>query len=52
MATYLEYTDANLALRTAELTLYNALRDHANAAARLRCAVGMEDAPVNKENKQ
>jgi outer membrane protein TolC len=42
LATYLEYTDANLALRTAELALNRAGRDHLNALARLEYAVGEE----------
>jgi outer membrane protein len=40
LSTYLEYTDANLALSTARLTWLTALRDHANALARLQCASG------------
>jgi len=40
LATYLEYTDANLALRTAELMLNRAMRDHMNAVARLEYAGG------------
>jgi outer membrane protein TolC len=51
LSTYLEFTDANLALRTAELTLYNALRDHMNAVARLKYAAGMEDKPGKEEKK-
>lgn len=42
LATYLEYTDANLALSTARLTRLQALHDHMNALARLRQASGEE----------
>lgn len=44
LATYLDYTDANLALRTAELTLNGALRDHMKAVARLDYAGGGDTA--------
>ncbi len=40
LSTYLEYTDANLALSTARLTRLQALHDHMNALARLRQASG------------
>lgn len=38
MATYLEFTDANVALSRASLTYFTALRDHMNAVARLQYA--------------
>ncbi len=41
LSTYLEYTDAHLALSTARLTWLTALRDHVNAMARLYCACGL-----------
>lgn len=41
MSTYLEFTETNLALRTAKLSLYQALRDHMNAMTRLRHAAGL-----------
>lgn len=40
LATYLDYTDANLALSTARLTRLHALHDHMNARARLQQASG------------
>ncbi len=40
LATYLDFTDANLALRTAQLTRLQALHDHRNALARLQQASG------------
>jgi outer membrane protein TolC len=40
LATYLDFTDANLALSTARLTRLQALHDHMNALARLRAASG------------
>lgn len=40
LATYLDFTDANLALATARLTRLQALHDHMNALARLRQASG------------
>ena len=42
LATYLDYTDANLALRVAQLTRLQALHDHMNARARLDQASGEE----------
>ena len=42
LATYLDYTDANLALRVAQLTRLQALHDHMNALARLEQASGEE----------
>ena len=42
LATYLDYTDANLALRTARLTRLQALHDHLNSLARLQQASGEE----------
>ena len=42
LATYLDYTDANLALRTARLTRLQALHDHMNSLARLQQASGEE----------
>ena len=41
LATYLEFTDANLALSTARLTWLAALHEHMNARARLECAAGL-----------
>ncbi len=41
LATYLEYTDANLALSNARLLWYGALRSHRAAVAQLRCACGV-----------
>ncbi len=43
LGTYLDFTDANLALRTARLVRQQALHDHAAAVARLRYACGMDD---------
>ncbi len=40
LATYLDYTDANLALSVARLTRLQALHDHRNALARLEQASG------------
>ncbi len=40
LATYLDYTDANLALSVARLTRLQALHDHLNALARLEQASG------------
>ena len=40
LATYLEFTDANQALREAQFSLSLALRDYMAAAARLRYAAG------------
>ena len=40
LATYLDFTDANLALSLARLTRLQALHDHMNALARLRQASG------------
>ncbi len=40
LATYLDFTDANLALNVARLTRLQALHDHVNALARLRQASG------------
>jgi outer membrane protein len=51
-ATYLEFTDANLALRTAQLTLYSALRDHMNAVARLRYACGIGEKEFHGETNK
>lgn len=45
LSTYLEFTETNLALRTAKLSLYQALRDHMNALTRLRHAAGLSDDP-------
>jgi outer membrane protein len=42
LATYLDFTDANLALATARLTRLQALHDHMNARARLQQASGEE----------
>ena len=41
LSTYLELTDANLALRTAELTRLQAMHDHASATARIYFATGI-----------
>ncbi len=41
LATYLEYTDANLAMSDARLLWYGALRSHRAAIAQLRCACGL-----------
>jgi len=41
MSTYIEFTDANLALSTAKLTHSQALRDHMNAVAMLEYAIGV-----------
>lgn len=41
LATYLEYTDANLALSDARLLWFSALRAHRAALAELRCACGL-----------
>ncbi|MBN1556611.1 MAG: TolC family protein, partial [Lentisphaerae bacterium] len=43
LATYLEYTDANVALRTARLSYLQALRDHLEAKARVAYALGAPD---------
>ena len=40
LATYLDFTDANLSLNLARLTRLQALHDHMNALARLRQASG------------
>lgn len=40
LSTYLEYTDAQLALSTARLTWLTALCEHKNSLARLACASG------------
>lgn len=47
VSTYLEFMETNLALSTAKLQLCQALRDHAVAGARIRCASGLpiEDQP-------
>lgn len=42
LATYLDFTDANLALSLARLTRLQALHAHMNARARLECASGLE----------
>ncbi|HBA84302.1 MAG TPA: hypothetical protein DCZ95_09440 [Verrucomicrobia bacterium] len=42
LATYLEFTDTNLALSRARLTWYTALREHMNALALIRFACGIE----------
>lgn len=42
MATYLDFTDANVSLKTAKLLHLTAVRDHMNAAARLKKAVGCD----------
>lgn len=42
LATYLEFTDANLALRTARLTRLQSLRAHAVAVAQVRYACAMD----------
>ncbi len=42
LATYLEYTDANLAMSDARLLWYGALRSHRTAIAQLRCACGLD----------
>ena len=47
LATYLDYTDANLALRVAQLTRLQALHDHMNALARLEQASG-EDVGIGE----
>ena len=49
LSTYLEFTETNLALSTAQLALSTALRDHANAVARLRYACGRRDEFDQKE---
>jgi outer membrane protein len=41
LGTYLEFTDANLALSTARLTHLVAMRDHMSAVVALRYATGM-----------
>jgi outer membrane protein len=41
LSTYLEFTETNLALNTARLDYLSALRNHRNAAARLRYASGI-----------
>lgn len=51
LATYLEYTDANLALSTARLTWLSALCGHLAALADLRYACGEPDEPA-KETQQ
>lgn len=51
LATYLEYTESNLALSTARLTRYAALRAQMNAVLQLRYACGMED-PILEEEPQ
>jgi outer membrane protein TolC len=42
LATYLEFTDANVALSTARLTRLQSLRDHAVAIAQVRYACAMD----------
>lgn len=42
MATYLDFTDANVSLKTARLSYLSAVRDHLNAAARLKMAAGCD----------
>jgi outer membrane protein TolC len=49
MATYLEFTDSNLALSRAGLAYSQSLRDHANAVARLKYACGLDDLELHKE---
>ncbi len=46
LATALEYAEANLALRTAQLALQTAVRDHLAAVERLRCAAALGDPPL------
>lgn len=48
LGTYLEFTDANLALRKAQLSYLNAVCDHLNAQAQLEYAAGIE-APLKQE---
>jgi len=50
VGTYLEFTDANLALQTAELTRLSALRDQLSAAARLDYACGRGVEPAGRED--
>ena len=49
LSTYLEFTDANLALRTARLAYWRAVRDHLAAAARLRYAAALPDPLFDEE---
>jgi outer membrane protein len=48
-STYLEFTDSNLACRTARLNLSQALHAHCVAVARLRCAVGLKEGESLRE---
>jgi outer membrane protein TolC len=41
LATYLEFTDANVALNRARLSYLGAIHDHASAVARLEYVCGM-----------
>ncbi|MFC1461741.1 TolC family protein, partial [Verrucomicrobiota bacterium] len=52
LSTYLEYTETNLALSTAQLTHFHALHAHLCATARLRYACGLTDEHRNKESQQ
>jgi outer membrane protein TolC len=45
LSTYLEFTDANLALSRARLTHLRAMHDHMNAVAQLEYACGMHNRP-------
>lgn len=46
LATYLDFTDANVALSNAKLIRYRAIYEHMNAVARLEYACGMDAAPA------
>lgn len=49
LVTYLEFTDAELALRTASLGRLEALHAHARSVAALMCARGQPDAAAGKD---
>ncbi len=51
LATYLEYAESTLALSTAQLTHFTALREQMNAVTQLRYACGMEDPLLEEEPK-
>ncbi|MEI6972771.1 MAG: TolC family protein, partial [bacterium] len=49
LATYLEFTDSNQALREAQFSLSLALRDYMTAVARLRYAAGIAEDTGNSQ---
>lgn len=49
LSTYLEFTDANLALSRARLTHFRAIHDHMNAVAELEYACGLDTGPESRK---